>query len=129
MLTFRAIAGQMRFGIAAAAFIVLGTALYTWIWWPLFGVWSWPELVLGSLFVTVLSMAGIEMIARQPNPYARLYPLYNMRDLPETGKLESGGSGWLVQSVPLVATALVLIGIFLMFCGRYVTGLTLRNPT
>ncbi len=106
---------QMRFGLAATLIIVTGSALFVWNWGPLFGVSGRPEIVLGGLVVTAAGLAGVEMAARQPNPYARTYALYDLRDVPPARDLESGGSGWIIQSVPLIASAAILVAIFLIF--------------
>ena len=94
--------------------ILVGAAAFVWIWGPLYGVWGWPELVLGSLILAASIMAGIEMSVRQPNPYSRTYALYSLQDVSPDRDLQSGGSGWMIQAVPLAATALLLIAIFLI---------------
>ena len=48
MFNIRDLLRQVRFGIAVAALIVIGTALYAQIHGPLYGVWGWLELVLGG---------------------------------------------------------------------------------
>lgn len=114
MLRFRELLRQMRFGVAVAALIVTGTALYVELYGPLYGVWGWPELVLGGLILGACAMAGVEAMFRPPNPYTRTYALYNLRDVPPNRDLSSGGDGWMIQSIPLAVTALVLAGIFLI---------------
>ena len=106
---------QMRFGIAVAALVVIGTALYVRFYGPLYGAWGWPELVLGGLFLAASAMAGIEMAARNPNPYGRIYPLYNLQDVPPARGLDSGGAGWMIQALPSVVLFAILSGIFLIF--------------
>ncbi len=105
---------QMRFGIGATVLILLGTWIFVASQGPLFGVWGWPELVLGTLILTASALAGAVMFFRQPNPYSRSHPLYDLRDVPPDRGLDSGGAGWIVQSVPLVVTALILALIFIL---------------
>ena len=114
MLYFRSILRQMRIGIAVTLLILAGATAFVWIWGPLYGVWGWPEIVLGSLILVASIMAGIEMSVRQPNPYSRTYALYNLQDVSPDRNLQSGGTGWMIQAVPLVVTALLLIVFFLI---------------
>lgn len=104
----------MRVGIALTILIVGGTALYVEVFGPLYGVWGWPELVLGCLILTASALAGIVMFFRQPNPYSRSHPLYDLRDVtPERG-LDSGGAGWIIQATPLAVTAVVIFCVLLL---------------
>jgi len=114
MLMLRNILRQLRFGIALTVLIVAGTALYVEVYGPLYGVWGWPELVLGGLIVMASLMVGLEATLRQPNPYTRTNPLYGLLDVSPNRDLDPGDAGWLMQSLPLFATAIALAGFFLL---------------
>lgn len=114
MLALRSLLRQLRFGIAVAALIVTGTALYVIFYGPLHGVWGWPELVLGGLATAACIMGGMEALTAQPNKFTRSHTMYDLRDVPRQRELESGGTGWMIQALPSVVIFLVLLGIFLI---------------
>lgn len=105
---------QMRIGIAFTLLIVGGTWAFVETQGPLYDVWGWPELVLGTLVLAVFAFAGLEALFRQPNPYGRSNPGYELRDISPQRDLDSGGSGWLIQAIPMVATALLLSTVFIL---------------
>ena len=105
---------QMWIGIALTLLIVVGTWAFVESQGPLYGVWGWPELVLGTLILAVFAFAGLEALFRQPNPYGRSNPGYELRDISPQRDLDSGGSGWLIQSIPLAAAVVLLSVVFVL---------------
>ena len=105
---------QMRIGIVLTGLIVAGTWAFVETQGPLYGVWGWPELVLGTLVLAIFAFAGLEALFRPPNPYARSNPAYELRDISPQRDLDSGGSGWLIQSIPMVTVVVLLSVVFVL---------------
>lgn len=102
---------QMRIGIGLTLLILCGTWAFVETQGPLYDVWGWPELVLGTLVLAIFSFAGLEALFRTPNPYTRSDPGYELRDISPQRDLDSGGSGWLIQAIPMTM-AVILLSVF-----------------
>lgn len=75
---------------------------------PLYDVWGWKQITLILLIVIITVVAGVASLLRAPNPYSRAEARYELRDIAPHSALDSGGSGWLLQAIPLVGAAIAL---------------------
>src|SRR6187455_854322 len=68
--------------------IVVAVGITAWRG-PLFGVYGWRAVAGGLMLAETLGFAGLLEFLRAPNPYSRVYHLYDLRDLGPTGELQS----------------------------------------
>jgi hypothetical protein len=87
--------------------IVVAVGITAWRG-PLFGVYGWRAVAGGLMLAETLVFAGLLEFLRAPNPYSRVYHLYDLRDLGPTGELQSSNLSWLWNLVPLIAGMLLL---------------------
>jgi hypothetical protein len=99
----------MRFGLIGGVVAVVVAVAITEIWGPLFGVYDWRAVAAGLMVAGFLLFAAFLEFIRPPNPYSRVYALYDLRDLGPTGEVHSTDLSWLWNAVPLA------IGIALIF--------------
>lgn len=88
--------------------IVAGIAIYV-IWGSLLGLPGWRGMAAALMIGEILLFVGVEALLRPPNPYGRLNPQYELRDLGPTGELYSSDPGWLWHALPLVLGAGILV--------------------
>ncbi|HYI14881.1 MAG TPA: hypothetical protein VEX37_05800 [Thermomicrobiales bacterium] len=100
---------SMKPGLIGALVAIVIAIAITAQWGPLFGVYGWRAVAAGLMLAEVLVCAGLLEFMRAPNPYSRVYHLYDLRDLGPTGELQSSDLRWLWNLVPLSA------GLFLLF--------------
>lgn len=101
---------RMWIGLAYAVVVVVASAIIITRTGPVYGVWGWPTMASIALILGALSLAGVGELLRPQNPYKNLDPLYGMLDAGPTGTLESGGWGWMLQVVPpLIAAAMLMV--------------------
>jgi hypothetical protein len=108
----RAIARRFGFGLVFTALAIVFALVITSIWGPVYGIWDWSVIAAIVLIAGAMAFALIEESVRPQNPYRNLNPLYGMRDVANTGKLYSGGSGWIWNALPPVVCAIVLVVVF-----------------
>jgi hypothetical protein len=99
---------RMRFGLIGGVVAIVMAVAITEIWWPLFGAYDWRAVAVGLMIAGFLLFAAFLEFIRPPNPYSRVYPLYDLRDLGPTGEVLSSDLSWLWNAVPL-ALAIALI--------------------
>lgn len=98
----------MRLGLAGMLIAIVSAIVIVTIWGPLFGVYGWRSVAAGLMIAEFLGFAAFLEFIRPPNPYSRVYPLYDLRDLGPTGQLHSSDLRWLWNIVPLFASILLL---------------------
>ena len=103
---------RFGFGLAFTAVAILLAVGGTSIWGSIYGEWDWPVVSAVLLIAGAMAFALLEEAVRPQNPYRHINPLYGMLDVAKTGKLDSGGSGWIWNAIPPVATAIVLFVAF-----------------
>ena len=108
----RVLARRAGFGVAFTVIAVLLAVAGTSIWGPIYGVWDWPVVSAILLIAGAMVFALLEEAVRPQNPYRHLNPLYGMQDVANTGKLDSGGSGWMWNALPPVVTAIILVVVY-----------------
>ena len=108
----RSLSRRFGFGLAFTAVVVLLAVVGTSIWGSIYGEWGWPVVAAILLIVGAMAFALLEEAVRPQNPYRNLNPLYGLQDVANTGKLHSGGSGWIWNAIPPVVTAMVLFVAF-----------------
>ena len=108
----RALGRRFGFGVAFTAVAILLAVIATAVWGPIYDIWDWPVVAAIVLILGAMSFALLEEAVRPQNPYRNLNPLYGMQDVANTGKLDSGGSGWIWNAIPPVVTAIVLFVAF-----------------
>ena len=111
-LLIRALGKRLGFGLAFTAGAILLAVIVTSIWGSIYGVWDWAVVAAILLILGAMAFALLEEAVRPQNPYRNLDPLYGMRDVATTGKLHSGGSGWIWNAIPPVVTAVILFAVF-----------------
>jgi hypothetical protein len=99
---------KMRIGAIGAIVATIAAILIDLQWGPLFGVYGWRVIAAGLMIGGFLLLAAFLEFIRPPNPYSRLYHLYDLRDLGPTGVVYSSDLSWLWNAVPLIA-AIALI--------------------
>lgn len=100
---------QMRVGLVGALVAVIAAGAITTLSGPLFGVYDWRSVAAGIMIAEVLAWAALLEFIRPPNPYSRVYALYDLRDLGPTGELQSSDLRGFWNAVPLLAGALLLV--------------------
>jgi hypothetical protein len=108
----RALGKRLGFGVAFSVVAVLLAVTVTSIWGPIYDVWDWPVVAGILLILGAMAFALLEEAVRPQNPFRHLNPLYGLQDVANTGKLHSGGSGWMWNAAPPVVTAVVLVVAF-----------------
>ena len=108
----RALGRRFGFGVAFTAAAILLAVIATVVWGPIYDIWDWPVVAAIALILGAMSFALLEEAVRPQNPYCNPNPLYGMQDIANTGKLDSGGSGWIWNAIPPVVTAIVLFVAF-----------------
>ena len=86
--------------------------LVTWHWGPLFGIWDWAVTAAALLILAAMGLALLEEFFRTPNPYSRVWYLYDLRDVSPNRNLHAASPTLLWQALPLVVVALLLIILF-----------------
>lgn len=105
----KAFAKMTRLGLIGVGLaLIAGIAIYA-IWGSLLGLPGWRGMSAALMIGEILLFVGIEALLRPPNPYGRLNPQYELRDLGPTGELYSSDPGWLWHALPLVLGAIVLV--------------------
>ncbi len=104
----RALVKRFGFGVAFTVVAVLLAFIVTSVWGSIYGIWDWPVVASIILIAGAMAFALLEEAFRPQNPYRHLNPLYGLRDVANTGKLHSGGSGWIWNAIPPVVSAIVL---------------------
>lgn len=99
----------MRVGLIGALVAIIAAIAITTQWGPLFGVYGWRSVAAGLMLAEFLAFAGLLEFIRAPNPYSRVYYLYDLRDLGPTGELHSSDLRWLWNTVPLIVGILLLV--------------------
>lgn len=105
----RWLASEMKVGIGLAVGAVVVSVVFVAIWGPLYGTYGWRVIAVGVMVVEVIVLAMLEEFLRPQNPYRNLDPRFSYRDAGPTGKLDSGGSGWIWNSLPLVVLSAILL--------------------
>lgn len=108
----RALGKRLGFGLAFTGVAIVLAVIVTTIWGSIYGVWDWPVVAAILLILGAMGFALLEETVRPQNPFRHLNPLYGMQDVANTGKLYSGGSGWIWNALPPVVTAVVLFVVF-----------------
>jgi hypothetical protein len=90
--------------------LLVGAAIgMTWQWGPTFGVWDWKATGAGLLFIGAMAVLLLAEFFRTPNPYSRIYHLYDLRDVSPDRNVQSGSERLIWQAAPLVLTAAALL--------------------
>jgi hypothetical protein len=99
---------SMKPGLIGAFLAIVIAIAITAQWGPLFGVYDWRAVAAGLMLAEILAFVGLLEFMRAPNPYSRVYHLYDLRDLGPTGELQSSDLRWLWNLVPLIAGMLLV---------------------
>lgn len=99
---------SMRLGLVGALVAIVSAIVIDALWGPLFGVYGWRSVAGGLMVAEFLAFAALLEFLRPPNPYSRVYALYDLRDLGPTGEVRSSDLRWLWNAVPLIASILLL---------------------
>jgi hypothetical protein len=99
---------RMRVGLAGVLVAIVAAIALTAAWGPLFGVYGWRSVAAGLMLAEFLAFAALLEFIRPPNPYSRVFYLYDLRDLGPTGELRSSDLRWLWNTIPLIAGVLLL---------------------
>lgn len=95
-------------GVIGVVVSVAAAVTIIWVWGPLWGEYGWRVVASGIMVLIFFAFAGLQEFLRPPNPYGRLHPLYDMRDLGPDGELHSSDLSWVWNVVPLIGAAAVL---------------------
>jgi hypothetical protein len=105
----RSLVSRFGFGLLYTVVVIVLAIVGTAIWGEIYDRWGWRELAAGLLVLGAMAFALLEEAVRPGNPYRHLNPLYGMQDVAGTGKLDSGGSGWMWNALPPVVAAVILV--------------------
>jgi hypothetical protein len=101
-------------GPAFALLSVASSATYARLG-PLPAGYNWAALALLVIVAGMMVLALFASLGRNPNPYSRTHPLYDLKDLPpEHRTLDSGSADLLWHLMPL-ATAVLILTFFARF--------------
>ncbi len=95
-------------GVIGVILSITAALAITGIWEPLWDVYGWRVVASGIMTLIVFAYAGLQEFFRPPNPYGRLHPLYDMRDLGPAGELHSSELSWLWSAALLIGSAVAL---------------------
>lgn len=109
MNSARSLLAAMGVGIAIVAVALAVGIGIEWLWGPIYGRYGWDVIAATLMIAGVFGLVGLVEFARPQNPYRHLDPRFSFLDAAPTGSMESGGLGWLLQAVPPIVVAGVLI--------------------
>lgn len=103
------ILNRIRFGLIFTVCALMVGGLYGLFGGPLPGGMNWAALALVILVAGIGAVAVFATLARSPNPYTRVDPLYNLKEIPpEHETLDSGSADLLWQVLPAIVMAIIL---------------------
>jgi hypothetical protein len=98
----------MRSGIAIVVIaVVVGISAHA-VWGPIYETYGWRVMAIALMGLGIMALALLEEFVRPQNPYRHLDSRFSYLDAAPTGKMESGGVGWIWNMLPLA------IGIFVL---------------
>ena len=64
---------------------MVGGLVITMIWGPIYGAFGWRVVAVALMVFEVLIFSSLMEFGRPPNPYSRVYALYDLKDLGPAG--------------------------------------------
>ena len=100
------------YSVACVAVAVVYTSFFGPIsFGPMFGEWGWLHIGVALLMLGVLILLAVDALDRQPNPYGRTHPMYDLKDVPEHTSFGTGRFAWVTQLLPLMLTIALLFAV------------------